>query len=76
MATSLSTTGKSRRRSHSGEDYEGRRRGRNNRRSNMEVDYGGQPRYYKYGVRAPHWTLWTDDNPGRRFYGCPYYEVS
>ncbi|KAL3644635.1 hypothetical protein CASFOL_009815 [Castilleja foliolosa] len=28
------------------------------------------------GLRAPMWTTWTDDNPGRRFIGCPNYKDS
>ncbi|KAL3615316.1 hypothetical protein CASFOL_040977 [Castilleja foliolosa] len=28
------------------------------------------------GLRAPMWTAWTDDNPGRRFIGCPNYKDS
>ncbi|CAH9129430.1 unnamed protein product [Cuscuta epithymum] len=25
-------------------------------------------------VKARVWTSWIDKNPGRRFYGCPFYE--
>ncbi|KAL3622498.1 hypothetical protein CASFOL_033909 [Castilleja foliolosa] len=28
------------------------------------------------GLRAPMWTSWTDDNPSRRFIGCPNYKDS
>ncbi|KAL3618533.1 hypothetical protein CASFOL_037615 [Castilleja foliolosa] len=28
------------------------------------------------GLRVPMWTSWTDDNPSRRFIGCPNYKDS
>ena len=42
------------------------------RSSSRELKYEGEPRYCRHGV-APRWTSWTDENPGRRFYGCRYY---
>eukprot|EP00256_Glycine_max_P043977 XP_006595306.1 uncharacterized protein LOC102666198 [Glycine max] len=29
-----------------------------------------------YNVEAPLVTSWTEDNPGRRFYGCGLYKVT
>ena len=51
------------------------------RHSNIENNYEGAQRYYKckykgMKVKAPRWTSWTIENPGRRFYACPNYEVS
>ncbi|KAL6494493.1 hypothetical protein OROGR_031293 [Orobanche gracilis] len=31
--------------------------------------------YCDCGVRSPILTSWTDDNPGRKFFGCGFYEV-
>ena len=38
-----------------------------------ENHYEGEPIMCNHMVVAPRWTSWSDDNPGRRFYGCPYY---
>ncbi|KAK4277114.1 hypothetical protein QN277_015163 [Acacia crassicarpa] len=38
-----------------------------------EDDYEGPKRYCYHRMVASRWTAWTDGNPGRRFYGCPYY---
>ena len=38
-----------------------------------ENHYEGEPILCNHMVVAPRWTSWSDDNPGRRFYGCRYY---
>ena len=38
-----------------------------------ENHYEGEPIMCNHMVVAPRWTSWSDDNPGRRFYGCRYY---
>ncbi|CAH9123294.1 unnamed protein product [Cuscuta epithymum] len=49
-------------------------------RSTIERQNSGRVRYCKCRngngerVEARLWTSWTDKNPGRRFYGCSYYE--
>ncbi|KAK4273661.1 hypothetical protein QN277_017007 [Acacia crassicarpa] len=43
------------------------------RQSSREDDYEPLRRYCYHRMVASRWTSWTDGNPGRRFYGCPYY---
>ncbi|KAK4254790.1 hypothetical protein QN277_007886 [Acacia crassicarpa] len=43
------------------------------RQPNCEVEYEPPMRYCYHRVVASRWTAWTDGNPGRRFYGYPYY---
>ena len=43
------------------------------RESSREVHYEGPMMYCKHGLKAHRWTSWTDVNPGRRFYGCRFY---
>ena len=39
-----------------------------------EYEYEGV-RYCDCGMKAPRWLAWTENNVGRRFYSCRYYEV-
>ena len=53
---------------------------RSGRRGNKELNYEGMPRFCNCRidgcrVKAPRWTSWTDENPGRRFYACPNFEI-
>ena len=43
------------------------------RETSREDSYEGPLRLCKHNLVAPRWTSWTNDNPGRRFYGCRYY---
>ena len=50
------------------------------RRTNIEIDYPGPVKYCRCvmgerRMKAARWTSWTDENPGRRFYGCRNYKV-
>ena len=44
------------------------------RSQNREDEYEGPKRFCHCGVPAPRWTSWTNWNPGRRFFGCLYYD--
>ena len=44
------------------------------KRQNREDDYEGPKRFCHCGLLAPRWTSWTNWNPGRRFFGCRYYD--
>ncbi|CAH9110385.1 unnamed protein product [Cuscuta europaea] len=50
------------------------------KRSNLESGTPTRSTYCKCRnmngmvTKARLWTSWTDKNPGRRFYGCPYYK--
>ncbi|XP_028802414.1 uncharacterized protein LOC114757506 [Neltuma alba] len=44
------------------------------RQPSREDNYEPPMRYCHHGLVAPRWTAWTDNNPGRRFYGCPNYD--
>ena len=38
-------------------------------------DYEGEPVYCYCGVKAPLVTSISNENPGRRFFGCSNYKV-
>ena len=38
-------------------------------------DYEGEPVYCYCGVKAPLVTSTSNENPGRRFFGCSNYKV-
>ena len=47
----------------------------------MGYDYEGPRKYYLCRVReqrleAPRKTLWTDDNPDKRYFECRFFNVS
>ncbi|XP_028788911.1 uncharacterized protein LOC114744929 [Neltuma alba] len=44
------------------------------RQPSREDDYEGPRKYCHHRMVAPKWTAWTKANPGRRFYGCHYYD--
>ena len=44
------------------------------------MEYAGPVKYCRCNMggrrlKAVRWTSWTDENPGRRFYGCKNYKV-
>ncbi|KAK4273848.1 hypothetical protein QN277_017163 [Acacia crassicarpa] len=43
------------------------------RQRSREDDYEPPRRYCYHRMVASRWTSWTEGNPGRRFYECPYY---
>ena len=56
-------------------------RTRSYKRSPVEYDYEGPRKYCLCRVRgqrleALRKTSWTDDNPGRRYFGCRFFNVS
>ncbi|OMO62967.1 Zinc finger, GRF-type [Corchorus olitorius] len=40
----------------------------------VEWNYEGEEIHCYCDEKAPRWTSWTDENPGRRFYGCKNYK--